>query len=123
MIKNKVGISFAVVCLVLMLWSCTSRTPDFQDRDFALGELVRIDTMPDFHDILGAPAKIAYCGSGRILLAETEKDKLLTVLDLDSGSYAELLNMGNGPKEALVAWDRHRSGACDILFLQPFSRR
>jgi len=105
-IMTKDNVSRFFLCLAILIFqACHRECPDFNLRDFPLGNLTPVTLVSDFSFYLGSPSRLICIEGDMLGLSEPMKEKQLTLLDLRRGTMQELVNQGRGPGEALVAWD------------------
>ncbi len=90
---------------VLLLTNCTNITTDFSLADFSTERLKSISLPFDFQKDLGDPFRLTVYSSEILLAVESEKEKQVSVMNLQSGALEEFIYQGNGPTEVLAAWD------------------
>lgn len=116
MLRNNILLTLLVLFATI---SCSRGSVDFTLNDFPVGEICAVDLKDDFSSAIMKPSKIMTIGKDSLLLIEPMKDRQLLFLDISSGESFELLNRGNGPDEALYAWDIFMKGSRCVVYDGP----
>jgi len=105
MTKDSVSRTLIYLAIFLVFPACHRECPDFNLKDFPVGNMTPVTLVSDFSSYLGNPSRLVCLEGDMLGLSEPMKEKQLALLDLRRGTMQELVNQGRGPGEVLMVWD------------------